>query len=171
MGSHFFGLKLNVSIYLLQNSVFLSLVIYFQKPKGTSTHQAWSFVSNFHCWLKCCSCLVEHMLYDSGTGIRSWPKNTELLLYVGRKTIWRIKHSDDAGETDVQVVFKSALLKGVCPRNVSKNCINPKRSVFLLNVSILKENTSTGFSVMSYFILSFCSRPFWKLQQIHRGTR
>ena len=90
MGSRFFGLKLKVSTWLLQNLVFLSLVIYFQKPKGTSAHQARNFVSNIHYWLKFCSCLVWHMIYDSGTGTISWPKNTELLLYVGRKTIWRV---------------------------------------------------------------------------------
>ena len=38
---------------------------------------------------------------------------------------------------EVQVVLKSALLKGVCHRNVSNNCINVKRSVFKLNVTIL----------------------------------
>ena len=90
MGSHFFGLKPKVSTCLLQNSVFLSFVIYFQKPKGTSTYQAWNFVSTFNYWFKCCSCLVQHKLFDPGTGTPSWPKTTELLLYVGSKTIRRV---------------------------------------------------------------------------------
>jgi len=30
------------------------------------------------------------MLFDSGTGTLSWPISTELLLYVGSKTIWRV---------------------------------------------------------------------------------
>jgi len=51
---------------------------------------------------------------------------------------------------EVQVVLKSALLKGVCHRIVS-NCINVKRSVFKLNVTILGHthtHTHTDFSVL-----------------------
>jgi hypothetical protein len=47
-----------IHMSLLQNSVFLSLVIYFQKPKGTSAHQARNFVSNFYYCLKYCSCFI-----------------------------------------------------------------------------------------------------------------
>ena len=76
------------------------------------------------------------MLFDSGTATLSWPKTTELLLYMWSKTNWRVNTVNDAGDIEVQMVLKSALQKGVSPRNISNNCINAKRGVFQPNGSI-----------------------------------
>lgn len=50
-------------------------------------------------------------------------------------------------------VLKSALLKGVFHRNVSNNYTNARSSELLLHVSILKGNTPTGLLVLSDLIL------------------
>jgi hypothetical protein len=187
MESHFFGLKPKASTCLLQNSVFLSFVIYFQKPKGTSTYQAWNFVSTFNYWFKCCSCLVQHKLFDWGTGTLSWPKAIELLLYVGSKTIQRVNTMTMQGILRCRWFWRVHCWR-VCVLEMFQTTVSMLKEGCFSQMSVIWMDTcpppSThphahththtdwergggGFSVLSALILSFCPRPFRKLPQIY----